>query len=53
VPKPLAARGNFHPDRLSGRHRRQLEDVEAVRILGSAKETMGVEAGEGSTFAHA
>jgi hypothetical protein len=29
-----------------------LEDVEGVRILGGAKETMGIEAGEGSTFAH-
>ena len=28
-----------------------LEDVEGVRILGGAKETMGIEAGEGSTFA--
>jgi hypothetical protein len=29
-----------------------LEDVEGVRILEGAKETMGIEAGEGSTFAH-
>jgi hypothetical protein len=29
-----------------------LEDVEGVRILGGARETMGIEAGEGSTFAH-
>jgi hypothetical protein len=34
------------------RAERPLEDVEGVRILGDAKETMGIEAGEGSTFAH-
>ena len=28
------------------------QDVEDVRILGGAKETVGIEAGEGSTFAH-
>jgi catechol 2,3-dioxygenase-like lactoylglutathione lyase family enzyme len=29
-----------------------LEDVEGVRIVGGAKETMGIEVGEGSSFAH-
>jgi hypothetical protein len=34
------------------RAERPREDVEGVRILGGAKETVGIEAGEDSTFAH-